>query len=120
MDGETVSEAVITVRAYLNDSQRQASKTADRIAGLEVKRIINEATGAALVYGMDKAQGDLTVPTDRSTRGNNCLVDVPQKSAMVASDENFSGYRTMTIKTFCLSATLLILSVLFALSLIHI
>ena len=49
MDGETVSEAVITVRPYLNDSQHQASKTADRIAGLEVKRIINEATGAALV-----------------------------------------------------------------------
>ena len=49
MDGETVSEAVITVPAYFNDSQRQASKTADRIAGLEVKRIINEPTGAALV-----------------------------------------------------------------------
>ena len=59
--GETVSEAVITVPAYFNDSQRQATKDAGRIAGLEVKRIINEPTAAALAYGMDKAQGDRTV-----------------------------------------------------------
>ena len=57
--GETVSEAVITVPAYFNDSQRQATKDAGRIAGLEVKRIINEPTAAALAFGMDKAaQGD--------------------------------------------------------------
>jgi len=56
--GETVSEAVITVPAYFNDSQRQATKDAGRIAGLEVKRIINEPTAAALAYGMDKRRGD--------------------------------------------------------------
>ncbi len=55
--GETVSEAVVTVPAYFNDSQRQATKDAGRIAGLDVKRIINEPTAAALAYGMDK-QGD--------------------------------------------------------------
>jgi molecular chaperone DnaK len=59
--GEPVTEAVITVPAYFNDSQRQATKDAGRIAGLEVKRIINEPTAAALAYGMDKAQGDRTV-----------------------------------------------------------
>ena len=59
--GETVSEAVITVPAYFNDSQRQATKDAGKIAGLEVKRIINEPTAAALAYGMDKAKGDSTI-----------------------------------------------------------
>ena len=59
--GETVSEAVITVPAYFNDSQRQATKDAGRIAGLEVKRIINEPTAAALAYGMDKQRGNKTV-----------------------------------------------------------
>ena len=59
--GESVTEAVITVPAYFNDSQRQATKDAGRSAGLEVKRIINEPTAAALAYGMDKAQGDRTV-----------------------------------------------------------
>jgi molecular chaperone DnaK len=56
--GETVSEAVITVPAYFNDSQRQATKDAGRIAGLNVKRIINEPTAAALAYGLDKDGGD--------------------------------------------------------------
>lgn len=56
--GESVTEAVITVPAYFNDSQRQATKDAGRIAGLEVKRIINEPTAAALAYGIDKKQGD--------------------------------------------------------------
>jgi molecular chaperone DnaK len=56
--GEPVTEAVITVPAYFNDSQRQATKDAGRIAGLEVKRIINEPTAAALAYGMDKQRGD--------------------------------------------------------------
>src|SRR5690554_1063667 len=59
--GEEVTEAVITVPAYFNDSQRQATKDAGRIAGLEVKRIINEPTAAALAYGMDKQSGDRTV-----------------------------------------------------------
>lgn len=56
--GEEVKEAVITVPAYFNDSQRQATKDAGRIAGLEVKRIINEPTAAALAYGLDKKKGD--------------------------------------------------------------
>src|SRR5580698_5480571 len=56
--GEPVTEAVITVPAYFNDSQRQATKDAGRIAGLEVKRIINEPTAAALAFGLDKAGGD--------------------------------------------------------------
>ena len=59
--GETVTEAVITVPAYFNDSQRQATKDAGRIAGLEVKRIINEPTAAALAYGMDKKRGDAKI-----------------------------------------------------------
>ena len=59
--GESVSEAVITVPAYFNDAQRQATKDAGRIAGLEVKRIINEPTAAALAYGMDKSKGDKTI-----------------------------------------------------------
>ena len=52
--GVTVSEAVITVPAYFNDAQRQATKDAGKIAGLDVKRIINEPTAAALAYGVDK------------------------------------------------------------------
>ena len=59
--GETVSEAVITVPAYFNDSQRQATKDAGRIAGLDVKRIINEPTAAALAYGIDKSEGDSVI-----------------------------------------------------------
>jgi molecular chaperone DnaK len=59
--GESVTEAVVTVPAYFNDSQRQATKDAGKIAGLEVKRIINEPTAAALAYGMDKQTGDATI-----------------------------------------------------------
>ena len=59
--GEEVKEAVVTVPAYFNDSQRQATKDAGKIAGLEVKRIINEPTAAALAYGMDKKSGDSTI-----------------------------------------------------------
>ena len=59
--GEPVTEAVVTVPAYFNDSQRQATKDAGKIAGLEVKRIINEPTAAALAYGMDKKRGDSTI-----------------------------------------------------------
>ncbi len=59
--GEEVTDAVVTVPAYFNDSQRQATKDAGKIAGLEVKRIINEPTAAALAYGMDKKRGDATI-----------------------------------------------------------
>lgn len=59
--GEPVTEAVVTVPAYFNDSQRQATKDAGKIAGLDVKRIINEPTAAALAFGMDKKEGDSTI-----------------------------------------------------------
>ncbi|WWP02243.1 MAG: molecular chaperone DnaK [Candidatus Dasytiphilus stammeri] len=59
--GESVTEAVITVPAYFNDAQRQATKDAGRIAGLDVKRIINEPTAAALAYGLDKGKGNHTI-----------------------------------------------------------
>jgi molecular chaperone DnaK len=59
--GEEVSDAVVTVPAYFNDSQRQATKDAGKIAGLNVLRIINEPTAAALAYGMDKKRGDTTI-----------------------------------------------------------
>ena len=59
--GEEVTEAVVTVPAYFNDSQRQATKDAGKIAGLDVKRIINQPTAAALAYGMDKKRGDTTI-----------------------------------------------------------
>src|SRR5262249_16641941 len=59
--GEKVSQAVITVPAYFNDAQRQATKDAGRIAGLEVLRIINEPTAAALAYGLDKTSGNKTI-----------------------------------------------------------
>lgn len=59
--GEPVTEAVVTVPAYFNDAQRQATKDAGKIAGLEIKRIINEPTAAALAYGMDKKSGDSTI-----------------------------------------------------------
>ncbi len=59
--GEDVTEAVVTVPAYFNDSQRQATKDAGKIAGLDVKRIINEPTAAALAYGMDKKRGDAKI-----------------------------------------------------------
>jgi len=59
--GEEVKEAVVTVPAYFNDSQRQATKDAGKIAGLDVKRIINEPTAAALAYGMDKKRGDVKI-----------------------------------------------------------
>jgi len=62
--GETVTEAVITVPAYFNDSQRQATKDAGKIAGLEVKRIVNEPTAAALAYGLDKGTDHLVVVYD--------------------------------------------------------
>src|SRR5205807_8339347 len=62
--GETVSEAVITVPAYFNDSQRQATKDAGKIAGLEVRRIVNEPTAAALAYGLDKKKDELIAVYD--------------------------------------------------------
>jgi len=59
--GATVTQAVITVPAYFNDAQRQATKDAGKIAGLDVKRIINEPTAAALAYGIDKTDKEQTV-----------------------------------------------------------
>ena len=62
--GEKVTEAVVTVPAYFNDSQRQATKDAGRIAGLDVKRIINEPTAAALAYGLDKKKDEMIAVFD--------------------------------------------------------
>src|SRR5205085_2116402 len=62
--GETVGEAVITVPAYFNDAQRQATKDAGRIAGLEVRRIVNEPTAAALAYGLDKKKDEIIAVFD--------------------------------------------------------
>src|SRR5262249_58524218 len=62
--GEKVTEAVITVPAYFNDAQRQATKDAGRIAGLDVKRIINEPTAAALAYGLDKKNNEIIAVYD--------------------------------------------------------
>src|SRR5271155_3883103 len=62
--GEKVTEAVITVPAYFNDAQRQATKDAGRIAGLEVKRIVNEPTAAALAYGLDKKKDEIVAVYD--------------------------------------------------------
>jgi molecular chaperone DnaK len=62
--GEKVTEAVITVPAYFNDAQRQATKDAGRIAGLEVKRIVNEPTAAALAYGLDKKTNEVIAVYD--------------------------------------------------------
>jgi len=85
--GEEVTEAVVTVPAYFNDSQRQATKDAGKIAGLEVKRIINEPTAAALAYGMDKATGDKKIAVydlgggtfDRSSRSPKSTVSTSLK-----------------------------------------
>src|SRR5699024_12066745 len=73
--GEKVTAAVITVPAYFNDAQRQATKDAGRIAGLEVKRIINEPTAAALAYGMDKKDGDKKI-ADYDLRGRTFDISI--------------------------------------------
>ena len=101
--GEKVTKAVITVPAYCNDSQRQATKNAGKIAGLEVERIINEPTAAALAYGLDKQDKAQTILVYdlgggtfdvsilelgdgvfevKSTAGNNIILDVLQKGYM--------------------------------------
>jgi molecular chaperone DnaK len=66
--GTTVTKAVITVPAYFNDEQRQATKDAGRIAGLEVERIINEPTAAALAYGLDKTENETILVFDLGRR----------------------------------------------------
>ena len=75
--GETVTEAVITVPAYFNDSQRQATKEAGEIAGLEVKRIINEPTAAALAYGLDKKKSDMVVVLFDCGGGTHDVLEEP-------------------------------------------
>ena len=79
--GEEVTEAVITVPAYFNDSQRQATKDAGRIAGLDVKRIINEPTAAALAFGMDKQEGDRKIAV-YDLGGGTCDVSIIEISAI--------------------------------------
>jgi len=77
--GEAVTKAVITVPAYFNDSQRQATKDAGRIAGLEVLRIINEPTAAALAYGLDKKENETILVFDL---GGALSMSVSSKSVM--------------------------------------
>ena len=77
--GETVTDAVMTVPAYFNDSQRQATKDAGKIAGLDVKRIINEPTAAALAYGLDKEA------TRRSSSGTSAAARSTSRSSRSAT-----------------------------------
>jgi molecular chaperone DnaK len=84
--GEPVTEAVITVPAYFNDSQRQATKDAGRIAGLDVKRIINEPTAAALAYGMDKGE--------RTTARSRCTTSAAAPSTCRSSRSPMSTARS--------------------------
>ena len=93
--GEEVTEAVITVPAYFNDSQRQATKDAGKIAGLEVKRIINEPTAAALAYGMDKKSGDRTVAV--YDLGGGTLTCQSSKSLKLMVSTNSKCYQQMVI-----------------------
>ena len=75
--GTTVTEAVITVPAYFTDSQRQATKDAGKIAGLDVKRIINEPTAAALAYGVDKEQAQKIMVYDLGGSVTEAVITVP-------------------------------------------
>ena len=92
--GETVTEAVITVPAYFNDAQRQATKDAGQIAGLEVKRIVNEPTAAALAYGLDKdGQGGDASP---STTWAAAPSTSPSSSSATASSRSSPPTATPT------------------------
>jgi len=102
--GEKVTEAVITVPAYFNDSQRQATKDAGKIAGLEVKRIINEPTAAALAYGMDKKRGDRKIAvydlgaarsTSRSSRSPRSMASISSRCSRPMATRS-SAARTST------------------------
>jgi molecular chaperone DnaK len=93
--GEEVTEAVITVPAYFNDSQRQATKDAGKIAGLEVKRIINEPTAAALAYGMDKQRGDSKIAV-YDLGGGTFDVSIIE-IAEVDGEHQFEVYQQMVI-----------------------
>ena len=77
--GQTVKDAVITVPAYFNDSQRQATKDAGKIAGLNVLRVINEPTAAALAYGMDKTDDKVIAVFDL---GGECLIMISRKNSI--------------------------------------
>src|SRR2546423_15691567 len=83
--GAMVRDAVITVPAHFNDSQRQATKDAGRIAGLEVKRIINEPTAAALAFGLDKKEGDRKIAVYDLGAGT-LAISIPEIAAV--DDEN--------------------------------
>ena len=82
-----MTEAVITVPAYFNDAQRQATKDAGRIAGLEVKRIINEPTAAALAFGMDKKEGDRKI----AVYDLGCFHELSIVCGILANDKGKDG-----------------------------
>ena len=97
--GESVTEAVITVPAYFNDSQRQATRDAGRIAGLEVKRIINEPTAAALAYGLDKEE------RRRSPSTTSAVVPSTSRSSRSATASWRSRRRTATPRSAVMTST---------------
>ena len=88
--GQEVTDAVITVPAYFSDSQRQATKEAGQIAGLNVKRIVNEPTAAALAYGVDKANKDMKIVTPTS---------VVMTSTRLSSTGSYRSSRTTRVPT---------------------
>lgn len=88
--GQEITEAVITVPAYFSDSQRQATKEAGQIAGLEVKRIVNEPTAAALAYGIDKANKDMKVFPFRFSTVSSAAVSPRPRTVTKGGSRPFS------------------------------
>ena len=93
--GETVSQAVITVPAYFNDAQRQATKDAGKIAGLEVLRIINEPTAAALAYGLDKKDSKTIAVYDPRSRRTRSWFPTRSSMAAMATPGSRRGARSI-------------------------
>ena len=94
--GETVTEAVITVPAYFNDAQRQATKDAGKIAGLDVKRIINEPTAAALAFGMDK-KGDRKVAVYDLGGGTSSTYQSLKSQTLMATNKSKCYQQTVIL-----------------------
>lgn len=102
--GEPVTEAVITVPAYFNDAQRQATKDAGRIAGLEVKRIINEPTAAALAYGLDKKSA--TAPSRFTTSVVVLSISRSSKSTKLMAKKPLKFWQPTVIPTWVVKTSI--------------
>lgn len=102
--GEPVTEAVITVPAYFNDAQRQATKDAGRIAGLEVKRIINEPTAAALAYGLDKEVGNRTIAV--YDLGGGTSISLLSKSTKLTARKPLKYWRPTVTPTWAVKTSI--------------